>query len=490
MALLTQSDFVYQGAFKLPAGRHGDPVNFDGFSYGGWALAYYAAGNGGAGSLYIVGHNVGQRVAEINIPTVVNSTNLADLNTATVLQDLVDSLEGHKNEIDPGEVNPCKVGGLLVNGTKLIISVYSYYDGESNAIASHFSRPLNLSTTGQVVGPVRVYNSLNPGYVAGYMADIPAAHQAAFNDMPSLTGMFGLSVLGRTSMGPCAVAFDPAEIGVTTPVPGNAACYYNSAHPTLGVYAAQSEYWNGSSRCRGLIFPTGFDSVLFFGNHGTGPWCYGTGAECSDPAIASKGSHAYPYVYQVWHYEAADLEAVVAATASPWDFTPEVWHFNLPFESNQPDHEMGGAAYDATGQRIFWVQMGTATGVLPIVHVFEISGDPPAEEATLTISPATIHAGQSETVTWSGIASPAVDDYIGLFQPSALNQNPSDWFYLNNSKTEPGAPVGAAGNFGFVIPGRLRSGSYEMRLFGGGETNLLATSSAFTVHGKTIRVRT
>lgn len=484
MAVLTQSDLVYQGAFKVPTGAHGDPSHFDGFSFGGYALAY------NSDSLYIAGHIDGKLVAEISIPEIVNSVNQGDLNTATVLQNFVDPCEGLLHTIYPTNPppNPNYIGGLLVYDGKLIVSAFNYYDGTASAIASHFSRPLDLDATGSVVGAVKV-GSLNPGYVGGYMCDVPAGKQAAMAG-PVLTGMCGLAVVSRTSWGPGVVSFDPADIGVESPpLSATALCYYNADHPTLGTYPAQSDYWNGTMRCRGLVFPTGFDSVLFFGNHGIGPWCYGTGAACSDPAISSKGTHAYPYVYQIWHYDSADLAAVAAATANPWDFTPDIWRLDLPYSSVRADHEMGGVAYDAANQLIYWVQIRTGASNLPIIHVFEVAGTPAAEAVTLTRSLATVPAGQSNTVTWADIPDPTATDWIGLFTPGALNSQRIDWFYLNGSKTPPDDPVGASGNFGFVTPGKVRSGTYEYRLFAEDTTDVLATSSTFAVTGKKVKVR-
>ena len=89
---------------------------------------------------------------------------------------------------------------------------------------------------------------------------------------------------------------------------------------------------------RGVVFPEGTRSVLFFGRHGGfgaspglpggGGFCYGFGT--ADPALVgtfppgeadhyrydpedgSKGVHGYPYRYYVWAHDANDLAAVAA----------------------------------------------------------------------------------------------------------------------------------------------------------------------------------
>ena len=82
----------------------------------------------------------------------------------------------------------------------------------------------------------------------------------------------------------------------------------------------------------GLVFPAGTRSVLFFGKQGVGTFCYGPGTSnqalvgtiapgfvdpyCYDPVDDSKGTHAYPYIYQVWAYDANDLAAAKAGQSA------------------------------------------------------------------------------------------------------------------------------------------------------------------------------
>ena len=97
-----------------------------------------------------------------------------------------------------------------------------------------------------------------------------------------------------------------------------------------------------------MVFPEGTRSVLFFGRHGLGKFCYGPGTTdqqlvgrptdggvdtwCHDPTSANKGTHAYPYHYYVWAYDANDLAAVKAGQKQPWEVKPyAVWPFSLPF---------------------------------------------------------------------------------------------------------------------------------------------------------------
>jgi hypothetical protein len=109
--------------------------------------------------------------------------------------------------------------------------------------------------------------------------------------------------------------------------------------------------------------------VLFFGSHGTGPYCYGTGAECSDPINADLGNHAYPYVSQIWAYDVDDLIAVAEGDVEPWQPRPAVWTMEAPLAFT-PDWL--GTAYDPATQRIFVVLGYGSPGPVPIVQVYRI----------------------------------------------------------------------------------------------------------------------
>src|SRR5436189_6097475 len=117
--LLHQSDLGYLGAFRLPSGNFGAST----FEYGGTALTYNPAHN----SLFMVGHDWDQAVAEVSIPSsIVNSSNLSSLTTASVLQPFVSVLSKVPNNTLAGRT--VKVGGLMAINGQLIGSAYDYYD--------------------------------------------------------------------------------------------------------------------------------------------------------------------------------------------------------------------------------------------------------------------------------------------------------------------------------------------------------------------------
>src|SRR5437867_9196449 len=133
--LLHQTDLTYLGAFKLPSGTFGASS----FDYGGTALAYNPADN----SLFMVGHDYDQAVAEVSIPTL-HTGPLSGLSTAGVLQPFVDVM-GRVPHFTLDDTP--KIGGLMVMGNQLVGSMYEWYDADANAVDSHFTMSsLDLST--------------------------------------------------------------------------------------------------------------------------------------------------------------------------------------------------------------------------------------------------------------------------------------------------------------------------------------------------------
>jgi|KBSMisStaDraftv2_1062788.scaffolds.fasta_scaffold01321_5 hypothetical protein len=344
------TQLTYLGKFTLPSG----------FEYGGRGLAYNPARN----SLFVSGFTRSPITAEVSIPAVGGQ--------ASMLQPLADPTEGRSGQVN-NDSNDHVAGGYLVSNGKLIVSVYAYYDGSSTAVLSHFTRPLSLSTKGQVVGPVRV-GSMNAGFYAGYMTDIPAEWQTKLGGK-AITGQAHISIISRTSYGPAAFAFDPENMSATGAKP---LVYYDITHPTLGTWDHTSQgtkianpdpYVGIADEITGVVFPRGGSSVLFFGRHSTSV-CYGDGSPCGDPTDSSKGTHGYPYQPVMLVYDANDFAAVRAGTIQPWQVLPKL-KWVLPFTDSTDAYHISGAAYDPATNRIYVGQYFTH-GDNSIIHVFAL----------------------------------------------------------------------------------------------------------------------
>lgn len=387
--LLQQADLVYQGAF-LP------PLEFD---YGGTAITFNPARN----SLFLVDRY--QKVAEITIPALSTTGTVAGTNRATYLQPLADMSEGKvAADCNPGDPNGQRIGGILPWKSGLAFTCWSYYDGAGTQQVSHFFKPSQtLAKVGEIVGPVKVGDQ-RAGYYGGYIDTIPTVWQGLFNARV-INGQCCKAIIGRTSYGPALFTINPDDIGQKTPVPATPLLYYPPGHalndhpatvkdaysgdsnapgnPTA-PYGASSLWWNSATQITSVIWPENSQSVLFFGRHGTGRSCYGEGgtafdddghAHCYDPVERDKGTHAWPYRYQVWAYDALDLLAVKNGTKQPWEPVPyAVWELVIP---GFPAGDYGamtieGTTYDRTTGRIFVVQAGRDTDGRPVIHVLKV----------------------------------------------------------------------------------------------------------------------
>ena len=369
LPLIGQETLRYAGAFRLPGGTFGTST----FSYGGMAMAYNPARK----SLFMVGHDQHQQVAEISIPALVKGTTAAALNEATVLQPFADPVEGRRTQI-ASDWASVKVGGLLVDGDKLYGTHYIYYDASGTQSLTHWKRSTTLSTT-SVQGPYAL-TTYGGGYTSGYMTRIPSGWQAPLGG-PVLNGQCCIPIMSRTSYGPGAFALDITKIG--TAMTPSMLLFYPQAHP-LANWDATSTLFNGSTHIAGVVFPEGSSSVLWFGRQGLGEYCYGKGAAtlplpppdadgtgyCHDPTNDAKGNHAYPYKYYVWAYGAADMAAVKAGSKQSWELRPyATWTLSLPITTWIEN--LQGVAYDPATQRI-WVSQAFGDGDRPLIHAFDL----------------------------------------------------------------------------------------------------------------------
>ena len=369
---IESSDFHYLGAFRTPQGTSGGSR----FGYGGHAIAYHAAND----SLFITGHDQQEQfVAEISVPAPALADDVRDLPVASVLQPFADVTDGliHSSETD-------RIGGLLVDEGKLIFSAYEYYDADTSVHESHGTSGLDLSVGDDATGLYQV-GPQNAGMVAGYMTHVPSAWQASFGST-HLTGQANIPITGRTSDGPAIYGFNTADLTgdsetvVAPVVPLASYPWPDSLVPLVNGVQPANELFNRANDVTGVAFPDGSRSVLVFGTHGLGDYCYdnvdGSGAFCDDPARDGKGTHAYPYRYQVWAYDALDLLEVKAGNLAPHEVLPyDYWELELPFAPLA--HDLGEVSYDPATQRLFVSQLDVLAheglDVYPVIHVFQLS---------------------------------------------------------------------------------------------------------------------
>jgi hypothetical protein len=369
---LERTDLVNVGGFKTP-----NTDNNGSFNYGGSVLAMALDG----ASLYLSNE---YRVAQISIPAPVLSNSIAALPRATYVKPFVQVLGGGRGD-GVGPLKADKLGGLLVLPDRILTTAYVYYDANNTQQKSHARVNPDFS---DIVTPriwSQVWQPKSSGFVAGSMTAIPPEWRAKLGG-PALTGLCCVPIVTRTSFGPAAYVFDPAQVGQMA-VTATPLVYYPSDHPNLGPWSGSNPTYGGTTEMGGMVIVPGTRTLLFFGSNGIGPNCYGDGTKnpasagpnntepCYDPTMTDKGSHAYPYKYQIWAYDLAELVAVKEGKTQPWDVKPYgVWPIDLPIMHGF-QVRFSSPAIDPKTRRIYVAQykgeIAPDGGGLPIVWAFD-----------------------------------------------------------------------------------------------------------------------
>ncbi|HYE85593.1 MAG TPA: hypothetical protein VEA16_04525, partial [Vicinamibacterales bacterium] len=384
---LSFQDVQYVGGFRLPSTM----ANGDDYSFGGRQLAFNPATN----SLY-VGSRRG-RVAEVSIPGAVNSTNAAALPFASYLQPFADPTENRLSQVGTEGV---ALDSLMVYGNRLYGTAFIYYDANNTQRVSHFSRSLSL-TEPSFQGWSSVWQADKSGFVSGAMSPVPNEWQSLLGG-PAVTGQCCIPIVTRTSWGPSAFSFDPSRIGQGS-VTASPLLYYTGTHPTLGQWDSNNSVYGATVSMGGMVVVPGTRTVLYFGSIGVGENCYGNGTAnqalagtigpdgekyCYDPTTTDKGSHAYPYRYQIWAYDLNDFAAVKAGTKQPWEVVPYgVWPFDLPTTATTV--KLGGVAYDAASQTLYLSQLYAdqdGYSFRPVIHMLRVNAPAPVHVPVSSVS--------------------------------------------------------------------------------------------------------
>lgn len=483
--LVQFSNLKYLGAFRVPNSSSGGG-DTGSINFGGRALGYNP---GNPGSLFISCFAPGNLIAEISLPTPVISSDITKLPTAKFLQVCADPTSGGTM---PNISNGFNIGGILVHNGKLITTKYAWYDGNAEQTHAFFVKGNTNLSQKNATGAYSLSGAPNIGFLDGHMTPIPSEWQTALKG-PVLAGNNSLSIISRTSWGPDGFAFDPALLtNPATIVPAKPLFYYTSANHGLGSWDGPapnnvSTWWNmaGTNGYRGAVIPGGTSSILYFGAQGMGPFCYGEGQNnpaipngtatsdgsqtCYDPVDGSKGTHGYPYQYQIMAFNLNELAAVAAGTKEPWAVKPyAVWPLNGIIGMNGKDNSVaGGTAYDPTTRRIYFSAPGSDTVVtysnLPLIHVWQVVDIGTTPPVVIIPSAATITASVTKgaaplSVSFTGSAQGTEPTYSWDFGDG----NTGSWS-AGEESTGSGATVNhiytVAGNYTVTLTATNAAGS-------------------------------
>lgn len=392
---LTQSDFSYLGAFRLPKEGSGGSR----FGYGGGALALNPHGdpNGAAdgypGSLYILGHEHDQLVAEVNIPAPKkqngqNSESVAGLPSADYLHGFVDVTGGMAQTFDEG--NGYRVDGLAYldaqgsqDSGKLYWTARTYYNVEGSDDLSHGMSDANLSNL-NAKGLWRLGN-FHGQTTGGYIFPVPSYFADAYlGGKRLISGLFTQQGVAHTSQGPAFFAFAPwlNYSGTTPPASGTAlAAQKLVSYPYRGQAATDND---PPSNFPDYQVPDSWDAaawvdtpekhaVVVVGHRAMGATYYGD-ARPNDCTIY-KGYHGEPYEPRILFYDPAELAQASQGTKDPNTIVPYLEWNPSAYMVNTCMWQLTGVVYDEVNQLLYVLhaEADTEDGEpTPLVYVFRI----------------------------------------------------------------------------------------------------------------------
>ncbi len=400
--LIQPGDLAYLGAFRLP--------DRDDWEYSGYAMTYYpdgdpnGSGDGFPGSLFILGHDQQQLVAEISIPAPIVSPdkNAAGLNRAALLQPFADITGGAFGELEIPRAGlaylPPQAGQA---SGKLYFAWGQHFEFERTP--THGWSELDLSAP-QTAGLWYVGDF--PNYVLNdYLFPIPEAWAGANAPGQLLaTGRFRDGVW--SGLGPSLFAIGPwldgnppppgARLGDVTPLllygrslPNNPEIDVSEGHQ-MNNYAEPDE-WSGGAW---LTAGGGKTAVIFVGTKALGESWYGFANGVVYPT-SGDADEEYPEVppwpyddrgwwsedieAQIIFYNPDELAAVARGEMATWDPQPyavmslDDLLFDTGFDyERQKRYLVGAVSFDRERGYLYIVER-RADEERSLIHVFQIN---------------------------------------------------------------------------------------------------------------------
>jgi len=403
--LIQPEDLIYRGAFRLPA----EPVE-NGWGYSGYAMTYYPEGDrdgpadGNPGSLYVLGHDHVQLVAEINIPAPVISQvkDTSQLPTATVLQPFQDITAGMFAEL---EIPRAGLAYLPAQGEQTSGKLYFCWGQhfQFERTASHGWSELDLSSP----------NSVGPWYLGDYTSyitndylfDIPEAWARTY--APGLMLATGRFRDGSWSgLGPALLAIGPWNEG-DPPPPGSTLqqvtplLLYGENLPGVPEISisedrrmenySEPDEWSGGS----WLTAGDKSAVVFVGTKAIGRSWYGFSNGVEYP-ISGDSDEDYPDVpdwphdargwwsedisAQILFYAPEELGAVARGEIETWqpqpyavmDLNEFLFDPGFDFERGKR-YLLGAAAFDRENGLLYIVERMADEDERSLIHVFQVS---------------------------------------------------------------------------------------------------------------------
>ena len=403
--LLQPSDFSYQGAFRLEENWANDYRTWE---YSNAPLAYYPAGDpngasdGYPGSLFVAAHVYRSRVAELSIPTPVNSRSLSALNTARILQPMTDvaATISNKNGFIMGMTY------IPASGRFYFTHGSDYSDGDCEPSGSppglgsfspNLSNPQSQGLSYVSLNGTR----LHPFTSLRYIMEIPE---------PWATSFGGRSVAMGRHRGWCPEGTNlfAAALPGTLPIGGDVPVAPLMYFGRYDEPSKWSKEHGGANAYQGGVLATadGKSSVLTTGiidydisrsYYGYANWTFPNQCEPTGTCVGGRGWRAADPRTAFLFYNPQDLADVAKGLRQSWDvawyakldITPHMYRRYEPtMLTTGSDAENILVTFDRA-RGILYVSESFVDGPRPVIHVFKIGGTagttPPAAPSGLSV---------------------------------------------------------------------------------------------------------
>ncbi len=403
LPLLQIEALEYEGAFIISGYNFGESEA----NYTSGTIAYNSANN----SIFIAGFDLDGAVGEFSIPALVNSKVVADLNSATILQNFKQILNLTPDS-NPQSID--RISGLYVFNNKLIVNGIEYYDAPANNTHTTLViEDANNINTSAING---YYSLQGEAHAAGWISTIPTEWQTLLGGSHMTGNSSKYAINSRMPMGISAFAFDPNNL-VGSPsgsIPTTTLIDFDLSNPLYADYdtyedanynvievngttppghtvidadviVGENDLWTEISQASyGFIVP-GTRTYLTIGSsggHNSGIGYKPTqsdGNVCGGPC-AYDANDEYNYY---WLWDVNDLLAVKNGTLQHYDVRPYAFGlFNVPFQTDlytntQEIHTIVGGTYDVASNLLYLsVYDGASTGPYdknPVIVAYSIN---------------------------------------------------------------------------------------------------------------------
>ncbi len=370
--LISIENVKFAGAFTVPPAKYGSSS----MNYSEGVMEV----NGG--SMFIVGHDTEDAIAQFQIPRLVASGKISDLNSSgPPVQEFHRVLErtagGNPQALDQ------IVGLELVNGS-LVVNAIEYYDAPNDNTLSTFV----ISDANKIGSSAvsRIHSMQGLARASGWLSSVPVEWKHYLRASHISGASSGGPIISRHSVGPSAFAVNldnqlPSNKAVTIPTlellgfsldqPLEGDLYNESGKNKLWTHLSQARY--------GFIVP-GTSTYMTIGKSGGHESGVGykvvqsdnhlCGGYCSRDVTDNKSYY--------WLWDMRQMFRVGKGELSPSELRPyESGVWDIPFQTSEVGNYVGGASFDEV-EGLLYVSILRANNELgrydnpPVIAAFRV----------------------------------------------------------------------------------------------------------------------